>query len=132
MNITAKVVVAVLAWMPLGHAQQPEPDCRPTQREPYAAYAFLGFVCRENACATHKAGFAWADRSGVTDAKGCGETGDQGFREGCQAFAAEAVTAEQSGFQWALENEVADDCLCRGGGPRFEAGCEAYVAGFGD
>jgi hypothetical protein len=41
------------------------------------------------------------------------------------------VTAEQSGFEWARENEIVDECYCRGAGPGFEAGCEAYVAGFG-
>jgi hypothetical protein len=47
------------------------------------------------------------------------------------AFVEDVVTAEQSGFEWARENEIVDECYCRGAGPRFEAGCEAYVAGFG-
>ena len=56
-----------------------------------------------------------------------GTAQDPGFREGCVAFAQDSVTAEQSGFQWALENEVADACVCHGAGPGFAAGCEAYV-----
>jgi len=130
MRLCSTMVAATLACVPLAHAEDAASDCQPTQRVPYAAYAFLGFACGEDACAKQKAGFAWADRSDITNARGCGETGEPGFLEGCQAFT-EAVTAEQSGFEWALENEVADDCLCRGGGPRFAAGCEAYVAGFG-
>jgi hypothetical protein len=98
---------------------------------PYAPRVFLGYLCRETDCEAHKAGFAWADRQGYTDARACLEAEDAAFVEGCRAFAEEAVTAEQAGFEWARENEVSDACLCAGAGPRFEAGCEAYVAGFG-
>ena len=38
---------------------------------------------------------------------------------------------EQAGFEWARENELDDDCRCDGAGPRFAAGCEAFVRGFG-
>ncbi len=50
--------------------------------------------------------------------------------EGCRAFAEEAVTPEQAGFEWARENELDDTCHCPGAGPGFEAGCAAYVTGF--
>ena len=57
---------------------------------------------------------------------------DEGtFEEGCRAFVVDAVTAEQAGFEWARENELVEACLCSGAGPRFQAGCEAYVVGFG-
>ena len=105
-------------------------DCRPLRRQPYAPYTFMGFACRDMTCNAHKQGFAWADRSRITDARACAGTQDPGFREGCRAFVHDSVTAEQSGFQWALENEVGDACLCRGAGAAFAAGCEAYVTGF--
>jgi hypothetical protein len=99
-------------------------------RQLYAPRAFFGYACRDEACASHKAGFAWADRGGIADPEACREAEDDAFNEGCRAFADDAVTAEQAGFEWARENEVVDACLCGGAGPRFEAGCEAYVAGF--
>lgn len=96
-------------------------------RVPYEPATFLGYACREADCAGHKAGFAWADAQGIVDPRDCDEAEDPGFTEGCRAFVEDAVTAEQSGFQWARENEVGDPCRCAGAGPRFEAGCEAYV-----
>ncbi len=105
--------------------------CPPeTSRRAYAQGSFLGYACRDAECAAHKAGFAWADRQGLSDAAACVDAEEAAFVEGCRAFAELAVTAEQSGFEWARENEVADDCLCGGAGPRFAAGCEAYVGGF--
>jgi len=101
-----------------------------TARQLYALRAFFGYACRDDECASHKAGFAWADRGGITDPEACREAEDDAFNEGCRAFADDAVTAEQAGFEWARENEVVDACLCGGAGPRFEAGCEAYVTGF--
>lgn len=105
-------------------------SCPPDGRQPYADRSFLGFACRDHECAAHKAGFAWADRQGIAHPAACADADDAAFVEGCRAFAALAGTAEQSGFEWARENEVADDCLCSGAGPRFAAGCEAYVGGF--
>jgi hypothetical protein len=104
----------------------PDPD-----RRPYAESSFLGYACRDSDCAAHKAGFAWADRQGLTDVAACVDAEDGAFVEGCRAFAELTVTAEQSGFEWARENELADDCRCGGAGPRFAAGCEAYVGAFG-
>ena len=103
---------------------------QPAQQRAYAEHSFLGYACRDAECAAHKAGFAWADRHGLSDAAACVDAEDAAFVEGCRAFAELAVTAEQSGFEWARENEVADDCFCSGAGPRFAAGCEAYVGGF--
>jgi hypothetical protein len=103
---------------------------RPATR-PYDDRSFLGYACRDAECAAHKAGFAWADRHGISDPVACVEAEDATFVEGCRAFAELGGTAEQSGFEWARDNEVSDDCLCTGAGPRFAAGCEAYVGGFG-
>ena len=125
---------ALAAWMALAPADQLRAAgtaCAIETRQPYAPYAFLGFACRDRDCTAHKAGFAWADRAGITEPAGCADAGDLGFTEGCRAFVEEVVTAEQSGFEWARENEIVDECYCRGAGSRFEAGCEAYVAGFG-
>ncbi|HET7203117.1 MAG TPA: hypothetical protein VFI92_07080 [Steroidobacteraceae bacterium] len=106
-------------------------SCRPeTSRPAYGERSFLGYACRDAECAAHKAGFAWADRQGISDPAACVDAEDAAFVEGCRAFAELAVTAEQSGFEWARENELADDCLCSGAGHRFAAGCEAYVGGF--
>jgi hypothetical protein len=120
-----------LAWLVVGadlHASSCPPESGDgVDPEP----SFLGFACHDRDCAAHKAGFAWADRHGLADAAACAEADDAAFVEGCRAFADLAVTAEQSGFEWARENELADDCLCDGAGPRFAAGCEAYVVGFG-
>jgi hypothetical protein len=98
-----------------------------TARVPYDQRTFLGYACRDDDCGAHKAGFAWADRIGVTDPADCAGAEDPAFAEGCRVFVQDAVTAEQAGFQWARENEVDDRCRCSGAGPRFEAGCEAYV-----
>ena len=115
-----------------GHPRVPDACVAATQRQPYAPRSFLGYACEEPDCAAHKAGFAWADRMGVTDPRDCAVASLAGFEQGCRAFAEETVTAEQSGFECARENEVVDVCLCRGAGPRFEAGCDAHVTGFGD
>jgi hypothetical protein len=97
-------------------------------RIPHAApLSFLGRVCRDDDCAGHKAGFAWADRNGIADPRDCAEAEDPGFVEGCQAFAAATASAEQAGFAWARDNGLEDRCHCAGAGPRFEAGCEAFV-----
>lgn len=101
--------------------------CPSLAREPYAAPVFLGYACRDRECTTHKAGFAWAERNGVTDVGECAASPNPAFVEGCRAYAEETVTPEQAGFEWARENELDDACRCRGGGAGFEAGCAAYV-----
>lgn len=100
-------------------------------REAEATRTFLGYACREPDCAAHKAGFAWADRHGITDPAACADADDAAFAEGCRAFAELTVTAEQSGFEWARAHGLADDCSCGGAGSRFAAGCEAFVRAFG-
>jgi hypothetical protein len=99
-------------------------------REPYAPRGFLGYACRDDRCSSHKAGFDWAERNGIADARACTSRNDPAFAEGCRAFAEEAVTPEQAGFEWARENELDDRCHCAGAGPGFEAGCTAYGTGF--
>ena len=107
-------------------------DCAVERRSgAQARHTFLGYVCREPECAAHKAGFAWADRHGITDSAACADADDAAFGEGCRVFADLAVTAEQSGFEWARANALPDDCSCDGAGPRFAAGCEAFVRAFG-
>jgi hypothetical protein len=101
------------------------------RREAQAVHIFLGYTCRDPDCGAHKAGFAWADRQGISDAAACADADDVGFGEGCRAFAELSVTAEQSGFEWARANALPDDCACGGAGPRFAAGCEAFVRAFG-
>ncbi len=128
----AAVLAAVAAGQPVlarADATSPgAPGCAgEASRTPYAPRTFLGYACRDDDCAAHKAGFAWADRSGLADPAMCAGAEDAAFAEGCRAFVEDAVTAEHSGFQWARENEVGDRCRCGGAGPRFEAGCEAYV-----
>ena len=101
--------------------------CPSVARASYAAPVFLGYACRDRDCTTHKAGFAWAERNGVTDVGECVASPNPAFVEGCRAYAEETVTPEQAGFEWARENELDDTCRCRGGGTGFEAGCAAYV-----
>lgn len=112
---------------PAGHAACPRESRQPVR----ATHTFLGHACREPGCAAHKAGFAWADRLGLVDSAACADAEDAAFLEGCRAFTEVAVTAEQSGFEWARANALPDDCLCDGAGPRFAAGCEAFVRAFG-
>jgi hypothetical protein len=57
----------------------------------------------------------------------CVASPNPAFVEGCRAYAEEAVTPEQAGFEWARANDFDDSCRCRGGGAGFEAGCVAYV-----
>jgi hypothetical protein len=135
-----------LAWVSImaGHAAEtaaptsrsanaPIPACRAeAPRHDPGPRGFLGYACRDARCASHKAGFDWAERNGITAARACVTRNDAAFVEGCRAYANEAVTAEQAGFQWARDNALADACLCAGGGAGFEAGCEAYVRGFAD
>ena len=99
-------------------------------RRSHAPRGFLGYTCRDDRCNSHKAGFDWAERNDIVDARSCTSRNDPGFVEGCRAFAEEAVTPEQAGFEWARENELDDTCQCPGAGPGFEAGCAAYVTGF--
>jgi hypothetical protein len=124
--------IVVLGLPPGAPARNDAADaCDPaSSRQLYAARSFLGYACRDDRCNSHKAGFDWAERNGVVDTRACTARNDPGFAEGCRAFVEEAVTSEQAGFEWARENEFDDTCHCAGAGPRFEAGCEAYVTGY--
>lgn len=51
-----------------------------------AATTFYGYACKTD-CSGHKAGYAWAERKGITDPDDCGGK-SQSFIEGCRAFAA--------------------------------------------
>ncbi len=99
-------------------------------RQVYAPRGFGGYACRDDRCSSHKAGFDWAERNGIADARACASRHDSAFVEGCRAFAEEAVTAEQAGFEWARDNEIEDTCDCAGAGAGFDAGCAAYINGF--
>lgn len=114
-------VLVLFCGMAAG-APQPTPPPR----------GFLGYTCHDERCASHKAGFDWAERNGITQARSCFARNDTAFAEGCRAFAEETVTAEQAGFEWARENDLGDASQCAGAGPGFEAGCQAYVHGFAD
>jgi hypothetical protein len=51
-----------------------------------AATTFYGYACKTD-CSGHEAGYAWAERKGITDPDDCGGK-SQSFIEGCKAFAA--------------------------------------------
>jgi hypothetical protein len=104
--------------------------CAGAGRESYAPSAFFGYTCLDVDCSGHKDGFAWAERHGVRAVLACDGAAEPILIEGCRAYALEVVTVELAGFEWARDNEIADPCRCRGAGPRFEAGCAAYVSGF--
>jgi hypothetical protein len=111
-------VIAVLgaAAVPVG------PDrCR----EVYQPRTFFGYACDAN-CALHKAGFAWAERHGITTPAACAST-DPELQAGCSVYAAEGLAPFDAGYDWALENEIADPALCGGAGAAFGRGCRRYV-----
>ena len=49
--------------------------------------SFLGTGCTED-CSGHEAGYAWAERKGITDPDDCGGN-SWSFIEGCRAYAEE-------------------------------------------
>jgi hypothetical protein len=100
--------------------------------EPQAPKGFLGYACRDERCGSHKAGFDWAERNGITNIRACVTRNDPAFTEGCRVFVQQSSTAEQAGFEWARENDLSDRCQCSGAGARFEAGCQAYVEAFAE
>jgi hypothetical protein len=87
----------------------------------YEPRTFFGYECPDD-CERHKAGYAWAERAGLTDAGPCAPLPGPG-REGCTARIELASTPEAAGYRWALENEIVAACECAGAGERFEAGC---------
>ena len=107
----------------LGAAAVPaEPD---RSCESYQARTFFGYACDAD-CALHKAGFAWAERHGITTPTACAAS-DPEFLAGCSAYATEGLSPFDAGYAWAIENEVADPALCTGAGAVFERGCRQYV-----
>jgi hypothetical protein len=91
----------------------------------YQGRTFLGYACDAN-CEFEKAGFAWAERHGITSPGAC-VAANPTLESGCRAYAAEGLSPIEAGYAWALENEIADSCLCDGGGDGFRAGCIQYV-----
>lgn len=87
----------------------------------YEPRTFLGYAC-EGDCQRHKAGFRWAEWHLVTDSRRCVIL-PKAESEGCVAFLEEGRQAEAAGERWAIENEIAHQCDCRGAGERFFAGC---------
>ncbi len=107
----------------LGAAAAPaDPDrCR----EVYQARTFFGYACDAD-CAHIKAGFAWAERHGITTPTAC-PAADPAFLAGCSAHATENLAPFDAGYAWALENEIADPARCTGAGEAFRRGCGQYV-----
>ena len=94
-------------------------------REVYQARTFFGHACDAD-CALHKAGFAWAERHGITTPTACAAI-DPELLAGCSAYASEGLAPFDAGYDWALENEIADPALCAGAGAAFRRGCSHYV-----
>jgi hypothetical protein len=94
-------------------------------RETYQAHTFFGYAC-DGDCTHHKAGFAWAERHGITTPTACAAV-DPELLAGCSAYATEGLAPIDAGYEWALENEIADPALCTGAGEAFRRGCRQYV-----
>jgi len=95
--------------------------CPDAALERYEPRSFLGYACEDD-CQGQKAGFAWAGRHQVTDPAACRQL-EAAAADGCRAYVEESLTPEQAGYRWALENEVAELCMCDGAGEGFRAGC---------
>lgn len=111
-------LIAVLG--PAAVPAEPDRSC-----ESYQVRTFFGYACDAD-CALHKAGFAWAERHGITTPTACAAI-DPEFLAGCSAYATEGLSPFDAGYAWAIENEVADPALCTGAGAVFERGCRQYV-----
>jgi len=96
-------------------------DCPATSARWYEPRTFLGYACGDD-CRRHKAGFLWAERCAVKDARSC-ETLGEAEAQGCRAYVDESFDAEAAGDRWAIENEIAHQCDCGGAGDRFLEGC---------
>ena len=95
-------------------------------RERYEPRSFLGYACEDD-CQRHKHGFHWAEQRAVADARSCESLGYV-EAQGCRAYVDESVDPQAAGERWAIENEIADPCLCNGAGERFQAGCTDAAA----
>lgn len=55
---------------------------------------FMGNPCTED-CSGHEAGYSWAEEKGIDDPDDCGGN-SQSFIEGCQSYAEENASADDS------------------------------------
>lgn len=121
------VRVAVLCLVvPFGLQPPLASGCGQSSRVHYEPRTFLGYACEDD-CRRHKQGFRWAEQWAVTDARSCESLGDL-EAQGCRAYVDASSDAESAGNHWAIENEIADPCLCNGAGERFRAGCTDAAA----
>ena len=114
-------VVPLLLVLPFGVPLSLASDCGNTGPEGYERRSFLGYACEDD-CQRHKDGFRWAERWAVTHARSCDPLG-RIEAQGCSAYVDASLDAEAAGERWAIENDIADPCLCNGAGERFRAGC---------
>ena len=107
--------------LPFGVLPAPAPSCGHSDVERYEPRTFLGYACEDD-CQRHKHGFHWAEQRAVADAGSCESLGYV-EAQGCRAYVDESVDPQAAGERWAIENEIADPCLCDGAGEGFWAGC---------
>ena len=118
--MTRAVVLCLV--LPLGLPPSIASGCDDSSRVRYEPRTFLGYACEDD-CQRHKYGFRWAEQRAVTDGRSCAPLGRL-EAQGCRAYVDESFDAETAGERWAIENEIADPCLCHGAGERFRAGCK--------
>lgn len=68
------------------------------------AQEFHGYPCTRD-CSGHEAGYAWAERHGITDPDDCSGN-SQSFIEGCEAYAEE----NQDEAVEECDEDDSDDC----------------------
>jgi len=107
--------------LPYGVMSAPAASCGHWSVERYEPRTFLGYECEDD-CQRHKHGFRWAEQRAVADARSCEPLGSL-EAQGCLAYVDESVDPQGAGERWAIENEIADPCLCDGAGEGFWAGC---------
>lgn len=119
-------VATLCLLLALGAPLPAAAGCRDPGATRYEPRTFLGYACEDD-CERHKAGLRWAERRGVIRPGSCLSL-PGADAEGCVAYLEEGRDAETLGERWAIENEIARPCLCRGAGRRFGAGCRRAVA----
>ena len=97
------------------------PGCPPAGHERYEPRTFLGYACDDD-CESHKAGLRWAEQQALADPDQCHAL-PRLAAQGCAAYVDEGGDAAAAGARWAIENEIAHQCDCRGAGERFFIGC---------
>jgi hypothetical protein len=112
---------ALCLVLPLGPLPTLASACSDPGRDRYEPRTFLGYACEDD-CERHKHGFRWAERWAVADARSCDLLGRL-EAQGCSAYVDASLDAQAAGERWAIENEIADPCLCHGAGERFRSGC---------